>query len=172
MVTMKELVAEIGALSHRLAVAEAVLAVQGLKARYGELVDRRFSKGAVVDEETLRDVADRIAALFTADGVWDGGPGLGRVEGRQAIATRLRDPTLCFSRHLFVNPRIEAHGPEARARWDLLTPCARPDGTSWWMCGYEDDEYRCVEGTWLHRSMKLTTVFMAPAPGGWSPILV
>jgi hypothetical protein len=170
MITLEELVAEVAALRERVASSESVLAIQGLKARYGELVDQRFSSGAVVDAGTLARVADGVAALFTADGAWDGGPGLGRVTGRPAIAARLRDPTLTFSRHFFVNPRIDVEGDAATGRWDLLSPCRRPDGTSYWMCGYEDDSYTRVEGVWLHRSMELTTVFMAPVGEGWTRI--
>jgi hypothetical protein len=40
------------------------------------------------------------------------------------------------------------------------------------MCGYEDDEYIRTAGVWLHRSMKLTTVFMSPVGEGWTKILV
>jgi hypothetical protein len=172
MITVDELAAEVAALRERLAASESVLALQALKARYGELVDQRFSAGAVVDATTLARVADSVAVLFTPDGVWDGGPGLGTATGRQAIAGRLRDPTLTFSRHFFMNPRIDVDGDRAKARWDLLSPCRRADGTSYWMCGYEDDEYALVEGAWLHRSMKLTTVFMTPLGEGWTRIFV
>jgi hypothetical protein len=172
MVTVEELAAEVASLRQRVDAAESVLAIQTLKARYAELVDQRFSAGAVVDPETLSQVAGAIAALFTADGVWDGGAGLGTAVGRTAIAQRLRDPTLVFSRHFFVNPRIEVDREMAKARWDLLSPCRRADGTSHWMSGYEDDEYARVDGAWLHRSMKLTTVFMTPVGDGWTRILV
>jgi hypothetical protein len=36
------------------------------------------------------------------------------------------------------------------------------------MAGYEDDEYVRVDGDWLHRSMKLSVVFMAPYERGWA----
>jgi hypothetical protein len=39
------------------------------------------------------------------------------------------------------------------------------------MCGFEDDQYVRTEGAWLHRSMKLTTLFMSPVTGGWTKIL-
>ncbi len=174
MVTIEELAAAVAALRQRVASSEGVLAIQALKARYGELVDRRFSVGAVVDAPTLADLSVAVAALFTSDGVWDGGPGLGTATGRDAIAARLGDPTLTFSRHFFMNPRIvvDIVGETATGRWDLLSPCRRADGTSYWMCGYEDDEYARVEGTWLHRSMKLTTVFMTPVGEGWTRVLV
>lgn len=172
MATVEELRAEIAALRRRVAASESVLAIQGLKARYGALVDERFCAGEVVGAATLAEVCRAIAALFTPDGVWDGGPGLGRAAGRPAIAARLADPTLTFSRHFFMNPRIDVDGESARARWDLLSPCRGADGTSYWMSGYEDDEYALVDGGWLHRSMTLTTVFMAPVAEGWTKIFV
>jgi len=170
--TVEALAAEVAALRTRVVVAESVLAIQTLKARYAELVDRRFSAGAVVDADRLAQVAEAVAGLFTPDGTWDGGPGLGRVTGRGAIAARLREPTLTFARHYFVNPRIEVDGDTAVARWDLLSPCRRAEGTSYWMSGYEDDEYARVDGVWMHRSMTLTTVFMSPVGEGWTRILV
>jgi len=172
MTTVAELSAEVAVLRLRVELTESVLAIQSLKARYGELIDQRFSAGAVVDAPSLTRIAEGVAALFTLDGVWDGGPGLGRVTGRRAIAARLRETTLTFSRHFFVNPRIEVDGATARARWDLLSPCRGPDGTSYWMSGYEDDEYLLSDGVWLHRSMRLTTVFMAPVGDGWTRVLV
>ena len=87
-----------------------MLALHDLKARYGDLVDARFSRGAVVAPDRLAELAGRAAALFTEDGVWDGGPGLGVARGREEIAARLASPTLVFSRHLFVRPRIHVDG--------------------------------------------------------------
>jgi hypothetical protein len=170
--TLDGLAAELSALRRRVDAAEALLEVQALKARYGELVDRRFSRGRVVDGEQLFHISIDIAELFAEDGVWDGGPGLGRHVGRAAIADQLRRPTLIFSRHLFVKPRIEVDGDRAVGHWDLLCPCLRPDGSSWWMCGVEDDEYVRVDGMWLHQSMTMTTVFMVPVAEGWTKILV
>ena len=167
MVTTDVLLAELAA---RLARCESVLAIQELKARYGELVDLRYSRGRVLAGPELSSVVDRIAALFTPDGVWDGGPGLGRVVGRDAIAARLGQPTLDFGRHFFVNPRIDVDGIRATGRWDVLSPCRRVDGTSYWMAGYEDDEYEMVDGSWRFGSMKLTTVFMTPVGEPWSEI--
>ncbi len=171
MATIEELAHEVAALRRRVDTSEAVLQLQALKARYGELVDGRYCAGAVVEGAELERIADQIAGLFTVDGVWDGGPVLGSATGRPAIAARLRAPTLSFSRHLFVKPSIRVDGDRASARWDLLCPCRSRDGRSYWMCGYEDDEYARIDGAWLHRSMKLTTVVMAPVDGGWEKIL-
>ncbi len=158
-------------IERRLDAVESVLALHELKARYGELVDARYARGALAGPDRLADLAGQAAALFTEDGTWDGGPGLGVARGREAIAARLASPTLVFSRHLFVKPRITVDGERATGRWDLLSPCTRPDGTSLWMCGYEEDSYARVDGRWLHRSMTLTTLFVSPAGAGWPKIL-
>jgi len=168
---IERLATELAALQTRLASAEAALAIQALKADYGELVDRRFSRGALVDSASLDRVVGDIVALFTEDAVWDGGTVLGIASGRTEIADRLRAPTLVFSRHIFTKPRIRVDGMSATARWDLLCPCRTPDGRSWWMCGYEDDEYRWDDGSWRHASMRLTTVFMAETGAGFERIL-
>ncbi len=173
MTAPEELAAELSDLRNRLERAEGVLAIQALKARYAELVDRRYRKGAVVPAEELAAVADGVARLFTEDGVWDGGPALGRAVGRAAIAERLRDTTLVFARHLFTSPRIEVDHDEdgrARGRWELLSPCRTADGRDVLMCGTEDDEYERVDGRWLLRSMRLTTTFVAPYDEGWATI--
>ena len=162
---------ELDDLRQRVDASESVLAIVDLKARYGELVDRRFVRGEVVGKVELDRLATAIAGLFTPDGVWDGGPVLGAVTGRDAIAARLREPTLVFSRHLFVMPRVQVDGDRASARWDLLCPCRAPDGTSYWMSGFEDDTYeRSGDGTWLHRTMRMTTVLLTPVEPGWGRI--
>ncbi|MGD0881788.1 MAG: nuclear transport factor 2 family protein [Acidimicrobiales bacterium] len=171
MPTFDELTARVDQLAVRVDRAESVLAIYDLKARYGELVDARFTRGRPVGAAEMAGLAARAADLFTEDGVWDGGPALGLARSRPEIARRLAEPTLVFSRHLFVKPRIEVDGDRATGRWDLLCPCTRPDGTALWMSGYEDDTYARLAGTWLHASMTLTTVFVAPAGDGWPSIL-
>ena len=130
--------AELATLRRRVDATESVLAIQQLKARYGDLVDQRFVRGAVVEGHRLDALAAQIAALFTEDAEWDGGPALGVATGRDAIAARLASPTVSFSRHFFVRPVIDVDGDRATGRWDLLAPCTAVDGSSYWMCGVED----------------------------------
>jgi hypothetical protein len=171
MATVDDLAAEIAALRGRVERAEAALAIHALKARYAQLVDERYVRGAVASTELLAARAEAIAATFTEDGVWDGGPALGVSRGRAEIAARMRAPTLSFSWHFFVKPQIEVQAVDrARARWDILSPCTTADGAPSWMVGFEDDEYAREGGAWLHRSMKLTAVFMAPHATGWTKI--
>jgi hypothetical protein len=161
---------EVADLRARVEAAEAVQAIQNLKARYAQLVDERYARGKLAPEEKIAAAAEQIAALFTEDGVWDGGPALGVSTGRAEIAARMRAPTLVFSWHFFLKPRIHVDGARARARWDILSPCTTKDGKPSWMAGFEDDEYARVGGEWLHTRMKLTTVFLAPHETGWQKI--
>lgn len=154
-------------LEQRLQRLEDVEAIRQLKAEYGELVDRRYEKGRPVSGRVLEELADRIAALFTADAIWDGGSALGLCRGRDAIRQRFAEPTLNFSWHFFVKPRIQVDGDQATARWDILAPCTSRDDRALWMAGVEDDSYQRVDGSWLHSRMALTVVFMAPYERGW-----
>jgi hypothetical protein len=166
--TEAELQERIEVLERRLTELEAVEEIRRLKSRYAELVDDRYARGAPRGREELADRARRIAELFAEDAVWDGGPALGLCRGRAEIEKRMAQPTLLFSWHYFVKPHIEVEGDLARGRWDLLAPCTTADGRPHWMAGVEDDEYRRVDGVWLHSGMKLRVVFMAPHETGWA----
>jgi len=170
MATLEQLSSELAALRARVEEAEAAQAIQNLKARYAELVDARYVRGRLAPDEKVAAAAEQIAALFTEDGVWDGGPALGVATGRAEIAARMRAPTLLFSWHFFLKPRIHVEAARARARWDILSPCTTKDGRPHWMVGFEDDDYARVGGVWLHARMKLTSVFLAPHETGWQKI--
>jgi hypothetical protein len=157
------------ALEARLARVEAEQEIARLKARYGALVDARYDRGGPKPRAQVEPLAQQIAELFTEDAVWDGGPGLGLCRGRAEIRERFLEPTLRFSWHYFVKPRIEVAGDRARATWDLLAPCTTREGVASWMAGVEDDEYELVHGRWLHSAMKLRVVFFAPHERGWAP---
>jgi hypothetical protein len=162
-----DLEARVAALEARLLDAEAVLAIQDLKARYGALADARYAGGQVVEREALERIADLVVKLFTEDAVWDGGKTLGVCRGHAAIRERFLAPTLSFSWHYFVKPVIEVDGDRARATWDILAPCSDAEGRPLWMAGLEEDEYRRVDGRWLHSRMGLKVAFMAPHDRGW-----
>jgi hypothetical protein len=161
------LAARVEELEARLRRVEDVEAIRRLKARYGDLADRRYDPRGPLPRSALEPIARELAGLFTEDAEWDGGPSLGRCRGRQAIYERFLAPTLRFSWHYFVKPRIEVDGDAARGRWDVLAPCTAADGRPFWMAGVEDDEYRRVDGVWLHRRMALEVVFFAPHARGW-----
>ena len=162
------LAATVERLAARLRAVEDVQAIERLKASYGELVDRRYGPHGIVAAAELDALATAIADLFTPDAVWDGGKVLGLCRGRAAIRERFREPTLSFSWHFFVKPRIEVVGDRASGTWDILAPCTTRDGRAQWMAGVEEDEYERVNDRWVHRSMKLRVVFLAPYELGWA----
>ena len=79
----------------RVEAAEAVQAIHSLKARYAQLVDERYVRGKVAPEEKVAAIAEQIAALFTEDGVWDGGPALGVSSGRAGSQRACARPPCC-----------------------------------------------------------------------------
>ncbi len=160
----------IALLERRVAVTEDVQAIQNLKSRYGQLADARYGPDGVVGAEELTRIADALCQLFSEDASWEGGPGLGLCRGRDEIRARFLEPTLRFSWHFFVKPRIEVDGARATGTWDILAPCTRSDGRPLWMAGFEEDDYVKQDGVWLHESMKLSVVFMAPHDKGWSRV--
>ncbi len=155
------------ALEGRLRRLEDAEALRALKWRYAELADARYRDGAPLDGEALARLADELAALFTEDAVWDGGPALGVCRGRSAIRERFLSPTLHFSRHYFANPRLEIEGDTARGRWEVFAPCTLRDGRAAWMAGVEHDAYRREGERWLHAAMRLEVFFLAPFERGW-----
>ena len=154
-------------LAARVQALEDAEAIRRLKARYAELVDSRYAKGAAKPAGEIAPIAAEIAALFTEGAVWDGGA-LGLCSGRDAIRERMAVPTLHFSRHYFVNPDIRVAGDHARGRWELLAPCTSRENQPMWMAGVEDDEYERVGGVWLHARMQLGVHFFAPHERGWA----
>ena len=158
----------IEALEARLADSEAHRAITNLKSRYGALADSRYTRAGLRSSAELSRIADEVAALFTEDAVWDGGSGLGRCEGREAIRERFLVPTLRFSWHFFVKPDLEISGTSARGTWDVLALMTTEEGRAMWMVGVEHDEYTRVDGTWLHSRMQLDVAMIAPHDRGWA----
>lgn len=166
----EDLSARLHALEARLRAVEDLDALQRLKARYAHILDRRYTrKGGLRPAAEVLPLAREAASLFTADAVWDGGPGLGVCEGREAITERLANSTLQFAWHYFLKPDLEVDGDRASGSWDVLSPCTTAEGRAMWMAGIEHDTYVRQDGVWLHQSMKLDLVFMVPYEGGWAP---
>lgn len=161
--------ARLTALESRLRAVEDVQAIERLKARYAALVDARYTRKGPKSAEEIEPLARELSLLFTEDAVWDAGGALGTCEGRDALYQRFLAPTLDFSWHFFLKPRIRVDGDTAHGTWDLFSPCTTREGRAMWMTGVEEDEYAREAGVWLHRRMKLDVVFMAPFDRGWAP---
>ncbi|MGE0668182.1 MAG: nuclear transport factor 2 family protein [Sphingomonadales bacterium] len=150
----------------RLHRAESILAIKALTHRYSNLCDRGFDP-------------DRISALFVDDGVWDGGPAVGRFEGRGAIRDFLAGlaTVVTWSGHFVVNDEFEVNGGAASGLWRCIAvvnnPGAGPVMDNWY---FQDYHFECVEmdGAWKFRSIRTdlrkTTGYL-PDIAGHSPVV-
>ena len=157
------------ALEGRVHDLEGHAAILDLKSRYGALMDERYTRAGPKPQEELDALADQLVALFTEDAVWEGGGALGTATGHELLRERFRAPTLQYSWHFFVKPEIEVEGDHATGRWDVLAMMTTTEGRPMWMVGVEHDEYRRVDGRWLHSKMHLESQLMAPYDRGWGP---
>ena len=115
--------------------------------------------------------AAAIAALFTADGVWDGTPTYPRLEGRAEIERFFEQASgrIPFARHHVLNPRISLGGSDAASgNWMLLQPLTDAElGPQWLIADYQDT-YARVDGTWLIDTSRVIVRSLSPYEQGWS----
>lgn len=100
---------------------------------------------------------DAVAALFTEDGVWEGGD-LGRYQGRAAIRETFNSVkfSVQLALHYGTNPIIEVLGERAVCRWYLWLPKIAKDGTHRRISvGAYLDQCRRVGNGWLFEHMRL-----------------
>ena len=145
------------ALGPRLRRLEDIEAIRQLKYRYCEACDDGYD-------------ADRIAALFLPDAVWDGGP-MGRYEGRAAIRAFFLDAStaVAFALHQVTNPIIDVEGDTASARWMLWEPIVYAiDDTAYWMAATYHDRCRRVGGEWLFASVRVELRLLSPYDEGFA----
>lgn len=115
--------------------------------------------------------ADPLAALFTEDAVWDGGP-IGMHHGREAIRRFFQGSParVPWALHMVTNPIIEVDGDAATGRWYLWEPLvyALPGGNqAYWMSARYDDVYaRTVDG-WKFKRVAISMKLLAPYDRGW-----
>ena len=157
------------ALEGRVHDLEGHAAILDLKSRYGALMDARYTRTGPKPQAELDALAEELVALFTPDAVWEGGGPLGTATGREALRERFRTPTLQYSWHFFVKPEVRVDGDRAVGTWDVLAMMPTTEGRPMWMVGVEHDEYRYVDGRWLHAKMHLESRLMAPYDRGWGP---
>ena len=134
-------------IERRLARIEAIEEIRRLKALYCLHCDRGY------DGEAL-------AALFTADAVWDAGAHRGVFRGRQAIRDFFGgiSSAIPYAAHLVTNPLIEVEGEEAVGNWRMLMPCTLRDGgveSAAFQVAEYDETYRRVDGIWLIAGLKV-----------------
>lgn len=143
-------------LEERVQRLEDIEAIRRLKIRYAQYCDANYD-------------ADGIAALFTEDGVWDGGD-FGVYNGREAIRAFFAgiSKQITFALHYMIGHQIDIDpsGNEATGSWYLLEP-ATLNGRAVWIAATYNDRYRKVDGRWLYSHLKLNVAFVTPYESGW-----
>jgi hypothetical protein len=140
---------------------EDIEALRDLKYRYATFCDDGYD-------------ADRLAPLFTADAVWDGGT-LGRFVGRDAIhAFFLQCSKIVpFAIHQVTNPILDVDGDRATGRWYLWEPLVFTAGNrGLWMAARYDDRYRRERGAWLFESVKVDLRMLSPYEEGFAKVRI
>lgn len=115
--------------------------------------------------------ADRIAALFTPDGVWSNAE-FGHYDGREAIRAFFKSaPAIVpFCAHVGMNPIIDLDGDGAVGRWRalLLSTINEPAGAVAKLILIDYlDEFRRVDGAWLIRKLDIVFNFVVPFGESW-----
>ena len=148
-------------LEARLARLEAVEDIRRLKAHYSDLCDEGYDP-------------DKLAALFTEDGAWDGGS-LGCHEGRAAVRRFFeRMPkVLSFAIHHVTNPSIAVadDAMSAKGSWYLLQAATVIHGNrAMWIAGRYEDDFVRLNGVWLFKRITIKTRFFTPFDKGWAEV--
>ena len=139
-----------GELLARIQRLEDVEAVQNLHYRYCAACDDNYD-------------ADGIAAVFTEDGVWDGGE-VGRYEGRSAIVAGFAKMinSFKFVQHIVGNPIIQIHGDTATCQSRLwLVKITNTGSQTIAFAGRYHNECIRQDGQWLIKRLGL---FLAKLP--------
>lgn len=150
-------------LARQVARLAAIEDIKRLKAVYCAHCDRDYDP-------------DALAALFVADGVWDGGPEFGRHEGREAIRRFFTSASgsIVFAAHLVMNPIIDvaADGRSATGQWRLLMPCTVRDKTgaseARWLLSRYDERYVATADGWRYAALTVDSQFYAAHLAGWA----
>jgi uncharacterized protein (TIGR02246 family) len=130
------------------------LAIANLKARYCRMLDTKDWPG--------------YAALLTEDVVFDAtGSGGPRMEGRDAVVTRIRQ-SLEEARtvHQVHSPEIEIARDGASAIWALQDRIRWPDGRKLSGAGHYHELYVRQDGEWRIAESRLTRLWLEMTPEG------
>ena len=132
-------------LEQRITRLEDIEAIKQLKARYCDICDDTHNP-------------DRIASVFTADGIWEGGD-FGQAQSHEAIQELFHGfrNMFTFSQHNISNPIIEINGNRATGIWYITGPWTlTEDNKEIWMAARYDDDYVKVDGEWKYQHLRVT----------------
>lgn len=151
---------QLAALTARVQQLEDVNAIQRLQAAYAAACDNLYDP-------------EQLCALFTDDGVYDGGEKLGRYEGREQLWQFFDGAKDVFrwALHFMIAPSITITGENtANASWYLLEPATLAEGdatTDYWIASVYDIDYEKTADGWRVKVMRLVPKMWAEHHKGW-----
>lgn len=144
-------------IERRLTRLEDIEAIKQLKARYCQICDDDHNP-------------DRIASVFTEDGVWEGagsGPARGHMEIRQLFEKFQK--LIEFSQHNVMNSIIDVHGGAASGEWYFLGPFTfRKNHQARWLALQYKDDYAKIDGEWKIKHLRVNLRLSASYEEGWA----
>jgi hypothetical protein len=145
----------------RVARLEAAEQIRLLKGRYCDLCDAGYP-------------ADALSALFTEDGIWDGGE-MGVYEGRDKVHRFFTNmpKIMSFAIHHVTNSAVEVNedATSAQGRWYLLqTATLKETNEAVWLAAQYQDELVKMGDNWLFRHVKLKSRFYTSYEAGWAKL--
>ena len=145
----------------RLGRLEAELEIQRLKAAYAGLCDIGYP-------------AERLASLFTQDGVFDGGERFGIHTGCDELVSYFAaiSGDIVWAIHYMVGPAITVDESlnTAAGTWYLWQPCTlvvHDEQVPAWISGKYTDQYRRVDGRWLFSHVELVCETVTDVRSNW-----
>ena len=144
-------------LEERITVLEDIEAIKRLKAHYCDVCDTGYDP-------------DRITALFTEEGTWEGGE-FGTATGHAALRKMFEGlhKAVSFAQHNALNPVIEVTGDRAKGAWYLFCPyTSRANNRAGWIAGRYDDDYVKVNGEWKYQHLRAIIRMHARYEEGWA----
>lgn len=143
-------------LEKRVKLLEDIETIKKLKAKYVQACDDNYNP-------------EKLARLFTENGVWDGGKVWGVHQGRGEIRKFFSEVSndIIFAVHYAMTPEIYVDGDKAHGRWYGLVPATRKGNKAILMSVFYDDEYERVENEWLIRTSRVSVFFLVPYKEGW-----
>jgi SnoaL-like domain len=146
---------------YRLDRLEAIKEIERLKIRYAEVCDAGYEPA-------------EIGRLLTDDAVWDGGSGLGRYEGKEAVCGFFGGASkrIVWALHYMVAPVVEVDEDlqTARGSWYLWQPCTivteeGPRATL--ITGRYADAFRREPDGWKFSEIVIDVQTESPLDEGW-----
>lgn len=148
-------------LEDRITRLEDIESIKQLKALYCEICDDDHNP-------------DRIVTIFTEDGIWEGGKGMGTARGHGEIRTLFEgfQRMMSFSQHMTMNPRVTVNGATAKGTWYFFGPFTFRDGDKmrWQATRYHED-YEKVDDEWKIKHLRIRNPgFSADYTKGWTRV--